>query len=643
MFWKIRNKMKRKLSNKNKTFNKNSEPIPKMTEVMAFPPMPSERFALKITFDNCECKKYIFYIDKKDADKETVLINGVEMSDKIWASATIVSNFKGKEKGYDEWQDYIIFENNSYVTGKECYLKSIPYSEPTIINEVVYFNDKIQVKRSWSWDRKIVYNHYNEPLLAYDENRNQTFVSQDGKRLSTLDFNITSDAGDGISVAGKSGYGCGLIDKDMHFITPMKYDDVDDFAEGKAIARLGEEWFIIDKYGNESELGGAGNSERYKKVKGFSDGMCMVSTSDIDWMQLASHSDYEPGVWGFVNEKGEEVISPQYIFANDFQGGIAIVAKGEWSIYPKWDDEHDQCRYWSEEELWGGIDKRGNEVIPFIFDEIVAYMVYEKEDISKRGEIYKAHVGGWENGYWGIIDRKGKWIVQPQFEDIGFEYHDGLFTFYRENMWGGEPKMGIYDIKQNKVLFEPQFDDVEFCDNGDIIVEVFDKNLNRSVKKIMDRTCKERFNSNYTDITYRYGFYEVSIIDKDKCSYGVVDKNGKMLCPMVASAERELPFERCTSDGRIVFYKNGKKGMKSFNGNVLIEPKYGDISGLDNPFLTVTVSDGKYAYDGLITHDGETVIPPKYSYIMWHKNKNCFTCQTEDSIELYIIEDKEKV
>ena len=50
--------------------------------------------------------------------------------------------------------------------------------------------------------------------------------------------------------------------------------------------------------------------------------------------------------------------------------------------------------------------------------------------------------------------------------------------------------MGIYDLAQKKVLFEPQFLDVTFRDNGDMEVEVFDEELGRTIEKIIDPLAK---------------------------------------------------------------------------------------------------------------------------------------------------------
>lgn len=142
--------------------------------------------------------------------------------------------------------------------------------------------------------------------------------------------------------------------------------------------------------------------------------------------------------------------------------------------------------------MWGAIDKEGNEVIPFIFDEIKHF--WDTEDV------FIAHYGGWDNGHWGVIDNRGNWLAEPIFEDIDCEYKNGLFAFYKEDRWDDDVPLGIYDTKQKKVIFEPQFLDVSFIDDDWIKVEVFDDELGRNVEKIIDINGKERFHSIYSSI-----------------------------------------------------------------------------------------------------------------------------------------------
>ncbi len=248
-----------------------------------------------------------------------------------------------------------------------------------------------------------------------------------------------------------------------------------------------------------------------------------------------------------------------------------------------------------------------------------------------------AHIGGWKNGHWGVIDQSGKWLADPIFEDFGYDYCDGLITFYAQNKWSdldGVP-IGIYDLKQKKVLFEPQFLDVSFLDDGGISVEVFDEELGRKIEKIIDRSGKERFKSVYSSIyTWKYP-YEVVIRDENGDRHGLIDKNGTVILP----CKYDAAWNGILHDQRrIVFEENGKQGIVDYDGNVIIPAIYHEIHSSGNPFLTVRVG-GKDSYkESLITADGTEVIPPKYNRIGWCKDGKHFYCCSEGCCEMYLFE-----
>lgn len=309
------------------------------------------------------------------------------------------------------------------------------------------------------------------------------------------------------------------------------------------------------------------------------------------------------------------MIAPQYIYANDFQNGMAIVCKGKWTIDKKWDNEYNKGRYWTETELWGAIDKDGNEVIPFIFDEVRNFFDYDEALI--------VHYGGWEKGKWGVIDRSGKWLAEPVFGYIGSEFFDGMFSFSYIDSDDDVP-LGIYDIKQQKVLLEPQFLDVDFNDDGSIEVEVFDENLGRRIEKIINKNGKEKFHSEYSFI---FGWWknneviEVIIREKEGDKVGLIDRNGKILYPC------EYNIKKFYYEKRLIIFKdNDKLGLKDFDGKIIIQPAYSDISNLDKDFYTVEIGEGTTRREGLLNSEGKAIIPTEFKRISWLRDDKHIVC-----------------
>jgi hypothetical protein len=613
--------------------------IPKLINAIALAPVPTEKFAVKLLFSNGECKKYVLPIPDEDIGKEVISYMCHVFTDGIWASVFAVSSHASMYKGYPECGPAITFKNEFFISGIRCYLDGEPYSEPEYTNEIVYSDEKFKIRKIWQWHVSSIYEDEETGLLkvimseqANNRRWKSAFVSVDGKLIRSRTFDFIDSFQEGLARAAIFDKGYGFINKDMNLIVPIKYDEAESFVNGKAKVRLGNRWLFVDKAGNELEIGKNSIHAPYQEVGNYYEGMCRVSILNLELMDFAFHMDYRDiaGCWGFVNKAGEEVISPQYIYANDFEDGIAIVAKGEWTIYPEGDRKDKRGCYWSEVELWGGIDKNGNEIIPFIFDEIKLF--------ADRNDIFMAHHGGWKNGHWGVIDRTGNWLVEPIFDDhLDWESWNNLITFYSIDNDIKEEIVGVYDISEKKVLFEPQFLDLSFCDNGDMLVKVFNKDLGRPIEKIIDRSGKERFKSIYSYIYTWKEPYEVVIRDKDGYKRGLIDENGSIIIPCAY----DIPSGGFFHDvQKHVFLEDGKQGLKDYSGNTIIPAIYYRIDGYLEPFITVKVGDENNYSEGLITFDGTSVIPANYERIIWCKDKKHFFCFSDGYCEMYVVEQR---
>lgn len=196
---------------------------------------------------------------------------------------------------------------------------------------------------------------------------------------------------------------------------------------------------------------------------------------------LAYHHDESSnaGIWGYVSKAGKVVSEAQYIFAEDFKGGLAFVCKGKWTKDKKWDNEYNKGRYWSEEMKWGAIDKDGREAIPCKFEEI-KWRPWSEEDSQEDFTITKKYLAAMdENHKWGIVDLTGKWVVKPRFADIGYEFETSpngdMFVFYSRPIWGGgdpdDTPCGVYSISKQRILVPAdRYREIEFVSDKEIRV-----------------------------------------------------------------------------------------------------------------------------------------------------------------------------
>ncbi len=620
-------------------FLKAEEDVPNWTfkylasakSVKVLPPVLTERFAVLVDYDNGETRKYVLPIKDEDEKKEEVIYRDVKLSDAIWKSAELVDSHKSTYGEYPDGGPAIRFSNGLCISTWKCFKLGEKYTEPKKCSYTIYEDDEEELKALWNWSGKDVWDA-EEGLLAVFDNKDlyskhrTTLITTAGDRLTTIDFARLEDAFEGMFRVGIANKGYGFVNTNGEFVTPPKYCSAHGFDGGHAEVydiHDKDKCLFIDTKGNEITVTGK-DGKPYEDVGFFAEGMCAVSTMKLDLDDLAYYSDdaSAAGLWGFINEFGEEVIKPQYIFAYRFEKGIAIACKGEWTKEPKWDTDSRKGKYWSEEMLWGGINKAGEAVIPFIFDEINS-MNSNKEDET----VFKVHYGGGENGHWGIIDGKGNWLADPIFEYIGYEFANGRFIF--ESSVGFEdPLEGVYDTKQKRIVIEPQYSEIDFIEDGRLKVVTYDEESGKTIAKILDVDGNEVFCSEYKYIgcfsSYPYIYAQKEIEEKTK--EGLLDKDGNVIVPFkydVIRGGRELFDKR-----KYIFKKYGKLGLCDFDETLVLEPLYDDIRVCDNGLLIVKMRKGDDTVKGLITVNGKELLPVEYSDIIY-VNNNTFVLSND--------------
>jgi len=117
---------------------------------------------------------------------------------------------------------------------------------------------------------------------------------------------------------------------------------------------------------------------------------------------LARFQDRENGLWGYVDKNGLEVISAQYIDANNFSEGLAAV---------------------KVDGLFGFVDVTAMIVIEPQFEGVVEGFLFDRCIISKDGKQ-------------GIIDQTGKIIVEPQYLSIDLYCENYFIVQFQDHSYG---------------------------------------------------------------------------------------------------------------------------------------------------------------------------------------------------------------
>ena len=308
-------------------------------------------------------------------------------------------------------------------------------------------------------------------------------ADKNGNRLTPADFDYLSNSSDGLFKVHVPGGKFGYVGTTGRFVIEPIYDWTQEFSEGRAWVIRDGRRLIIDKSGNElvPESLPDGN---YIEVCPFQHGRARFSLFDFrnefgfksSVLAFFHDDDRNAGIWGYVDTEGKVVVPPQYIFAEDFCGGLAIVCKGEWKV---WNEKRYPERLWSDRMDWGGIDRDGREVLPCKFQKIKWRPFDNTHEWQWNAEITKRYLAAQnENDLWGIVDFHGRWVVEPQFGDMCYEDQtspDGdKFVFYTRDIWGGgnpdETPCGVYSISLQRIVLPAEFVEIEFVDNDRVKV-----------------------------------------------------------------------------------------------------------------------------------------------------------------------------
>lgn len=279
----------------------------------------------------------------------------------------------------------------------------------------------------------------------------------------------------------------GLRTDDGKWILEPVYDEISEFNGGYArikkddlVGLVNEDGRIVIPLEYDEIKGGHEISFDYEKGKlekfdysYFSQKRAIVGKSSIKDGKVVWQ-------WGFVNEEGETVTPIHFDKVKPFKDGIAKVRKeggiglidlnGDWILHPiqknigefhlsKEDEEQHPLSYVVEienfhEDLAVVAVQRG-------WDKKYGYIRRDgswfKEPIYYSARPFNEGVGQVEYGHWGIIDKKGDWVVKSKFSWIG-DFHEGLAVAkdLSQNPDDFFNKCGYINIKGQWII-PPQF------------------------------------------------------------------------------------------------------------------------------------------------------------------------------------------
>ena len=299
---------------------------------------------------------------------------------------------------------------------------------------------------------------------------------------------------------------------------------------------------------------------------------------------LARFQDYETGLWGYINESGEEVIPAQYEDAQDFSDGLAAVkvdglygfidVTGEIVIDPQFEGVASEFAYgrcvMQADGMQGVIDQTGIIIVKPQYQLIEMYC--ESYFIVQSSE-----------GEYGIIDRDGEVVVEYQDSEIYAVTDSGYYFVSGSDI---ENRDLMYDFEGNQYYVHKYYPERKLTKiYSDSKVEFSPDN---ALWGMIDLENGEYiFDPIYESISYTAGDNYARI-------------NGKLIADMSSDKPRILE----NSEGAFVQYdyviysdENGNIGVMDIHGNPVLPTEYQDIICSPNGEFAVLKDDVSYIID----------------------------------------------
>lgn len=297
------------------------------------------------------------------------------------------------------------------------------------------------------------------------------FIDRQGNVIIPFEFQDGTEFSEGSAGVLKDNM-CGYIDPKGKLIIPLKYDTVNNFKDGWGNVKRNGAWTYVNARGEELP-------QWFGGTESFSEGLAAAAPVPAEEGGTIAALQY-----GYIDTAGKMVIAPRYEDAEPFSEGLAAVQeKGKWGYIDKTGQmvvppQFDAGGPFSEGlaqiqigKKMGYIDRTGKMAIEPRF-ELDTQQEDPDEKIEMTGKFVdglacvRFAVGPESNAGWGFIDKSGRFIIPPKYENADM-FSEGLAAV---QVSGKNPKWGFVDPKGNLVI-PAKYDSVKRFSEGLAMVE----------------------------------------------------------------------------------------------------------------------------------------------------------------------------
>lgn len=285
---------------------------------------------------------------------------------------------------------------------------------------------------------------------------------------------------------------------------------------------------------------------------------------------------YQNEKYGVIDDKGNILIEANYDVVN-----IPNPSKPLFVCYYDYDDMTGEYKTKVLNEKNEEILTEYEQVLPLMCEESTSNIPFEKTVLK-----YK------ENGKYGIIDFEGKKITKAIYEEIdSMKYREGTLLVKQDG------KYGAINIK-GKEIVSLKYDEIK----------------------------SDEYYTQENDYT-QTGFI-VQLRTEDGYRYGYLDKDGKEILEVVYNEINRIT-EIKNNEPYLLVSKNGKYGIVKAK-KTIVPYTYEEIEYNKANQLFIVQKNSK---QGVLSLEGNQIIPVEYDYILCTENK--ITTTKGESIEIY--------
>lgn len=366
-----------------------------------------------------------------------------------------------------------------------------------------------------------------------------------------------------------------------------------------------------------------------------------INAEQYDYLALVKN---EEGKYGYINEKGKEVIECEYDMANDFSpNGLATVG----SLKPGYEDSEEK-RY-----DWTCIDASGEEVLSL--DQYVD-VDYEFDDNGLLGVAIEKgiDINGDPELLWGFINESGEEVIPCQYTEIWpSSWNDDGLIAVEKDMGNVQINVALNESgKEVFILGEFGYSLLDSCCGLYPAVDPMTMDIEQHYEQwgYVDKNGTVKIPYEYDDAGNfaNNGFAPVrkEVVTEEgetDMKWGYIDENGEEVLPFeyedaggfadngLASVEVEgtddsSRYIYINSKGqRIITCEEDIKYAEKFQGNLAI------VSNLESGQDIISIYNGY----GLIDISGNEVLPCEYRNIFLHDDGEYGSVYTNIDDDVY--------